>query len=72
MRKPPASTTAGRQSRLIRTWKLFQDLCDNARADSLATFANCESALLFKSNRLAKFDFNLNVVARHAHFRTAQ
>ena len=48
---------------------LLNNSCDNAGADRAATFADSEAQLLFHSDRHNQFDFHLNIITRHHHFR---
>ena len=53
--------------------KLLDDLGDDAGTDRTTTFANRESNAFFHSYALAlEVNLEFNVVARHAHFGTAE
>jgi len=48
---------------------LLNNCCDDAGADSTATFTDSEAQLLFHGDRHNQLDFHLNIITRHHHFR---
>ena len=49
-------------------FRLFNDLADHARADSLAAFTDSKTQFFFHRDRNDQLDRQLHVIAGHAHF----
>src|SRR3989344_5471104 len=51
-----------------RLLRLSYDFCNNTSTNSLASFSDGETSVVFKRDRSNEFDFEGNGVSRHNHF----
>ena len=58
----------GRNSSAPETYNLFDDLGDDASADSAAAFTDCEAETFFAGDRSDQFALEFSAIAGHDHF----